>query len=160
MGTTRIDATRPASAPRSGTDRATTGLRQWLRVAGGGGVRSAPAQLLDELEREVALLREENARLKVARERAGERPIDERVRGALLALDRDPTGDGDEPWELLTECMLMRDSLLDACRELERGARELGRRLESIVPGAEGSPAPDPRRHPAALARDDLEGVA
>jgi hypothetical protein len=147
MGTTRIDG---AAEPR---------LRQWLRVAGGG-VRTGPTQLLDELERELALLREENARLKVARERSGEQPIDERVRGALASLERDPASDGDEPWELLTECMLMRDSLLDACRELERGARELRQRLESIVPDAEGSPASESRPHPAALAHDDLEGVA
>jgi hypothetical protein len=157
MGTTSIDAATPASTSRAGTDRtARPRLSAWLRVAGGSSARTTPAQQLDELEREVALLREENARLKVARERAGERPIDERVRGALLALGRDATntGDGDEPWELLTECMLMRDSLLVACRELEHGAHQLRRRLESIVPDAEGPPDAE------ALARDDLEGVA
>jgi hypothetical protein len=112
-------------------------LRRWLRVAGGEGKDATASEQLAELEREVTLLREENARLKVAREHAGDRPVNERVRAALPRREEDP--DGDEPWEILTECMLLRDGLVDACRELERGARELRGRLETLLPNAEGA---------------------
>jgi hypothetical protein len=88
----------------------------------------------------------------VAGERAGERPVNERVRAALPSLAPQDAPDGDEPWELLTECMLLRDGLVDACGELERGARELRRRLESILPGAEGA-------RTEALVSDELEDL-
>lgn len=130
-------------------------LRQWLR-AGGGAQGAAPTELVEQLEQEVALLREENARLRVARERMADRPVNERVRDMLPLLRAKADGDaadGDQPWELLTECMLLRDSLADACWELERGARELRRRLETILPGSEGARA-------EALVSDDLPDAA
>lgn len=131
-------------------------LRRWLRV-NGGAHEDAPTELVEQLEQEVALLREENARLRVARERTADRPVNERVRDMLPLLRAQANGadedDGDEPWELLTECMLMRDSLADACWEIERGARELRRRLESILPGSEGARA-------EALLSDDLQDAA
>jgi hypothetical protein len=135
-----------------GTERARRGrLRGLLRVTGGAVDPAAMAQL-GELEREVALLREENARLKLARERAGERPVNERVRATFPPLPR--TGeeaDGEDPWEVLTEGMLLRDALIDACRELEQGAQELRVRLETLLPGAEGA---------ALRTSENFEGVA
>lgn len=130
-------------------------LRQWLR-ASGGAPGAAPTELVEQLEQEVALLREENARLRVARERMADRPVNERVRDMLplLRANADAGADvGGEPWELLTECMLLRDSLADACWELERGARELRRRLETILSGSEGARA-------EALVSDDLSDAA
>ncbi|HET6449557.1 MAG TPA: hypothetical protein VFG31_10655 [Conexibacter sp.] len=126
-------------------------MRRWLRVSVGGSDSLVPEQL-DELEREVALLREENARLKMGREHARDRPVNERVRAAFATLpsEGDPAGD---PWEVLTECMLLRDSLVDACRELELGAHELRVRLETLLPNAEGTDA-EPRPS------TDFEGVA
>lgn len=136
MGTTRTGASR---------------LRGWLHGAGAA-EDAAPGEAVEQLEREVTLLREENARLKVARERA-DPPVNERVR-AMLAAPRGEGGlDEDEPWEVLTECMLLRDGLVDACRELERGARELRMRLETLLPNAEGE-------DPVARSSDDFEGVA
>lgn len=129
-------------------------LRRWLRAPAGAGQTTAPAALVEELEREVALLREENARLRVARERMAARPVNERVRDTLPLLRAEASADdADEPWAVLTECMLLRDSLADACRELERGARELRRRLEAILPAAEGA-------RPEALVGDDLQDAA
>lgn len=129
------------AAPPHGTERARRGrLRGLLRVSGGADDPAATDQL-GELEREVALLREENARLKLARERAAERPVNERVRAAFPPPPR--TGeeaDGEEPWEVLTEGMLLRDALIDACRELEQGAHELRVRLETLLPSAEDAP--------------------
>lgn len=132
-------------------------LRRWLR-ASGGAAGAAPVELVEQLEQELALLREENARLRVARERTADRPVNERVRDTLLLLRTEQAGaapddGGDEPWELLTECMLLRDGLADACWEIERGARELRRRLESILPGSEGARA-------EVLVSDDLQDAA
>jgi len=143
----------PAGAASAhGMDRARRGgLRGLLRVSGGADDPAATEQL-GELEREVALLREENARLKLARERVGERPVNERVRAAFPPLPR--TGeeaDGEDPWEVLTEGMLLRDALIDACRELEQGAHELRVRLETLLPAAEGA---------ALRASENFEGVA
>jgi len=132
-----------------GTTR--VGLRRWLR--GSGATEEAGSgEAVDQLEREVTLLREENARLKVARERA-DPPVNERVRAMLSAPPGEGGLDADEPWEVLTECMLLRDGLVDACRELERGARELRGRLETLLPNAEGE-------GPVARSSDDFEGVA
>lgn len=129
-------------------------LRRWLRASGSAGQGAVPLEFVEELEREVALLREENARLRVARERTSGRPVNERVRDMLPLLRADAeSDDADEPWALLTECMMLRDSLADACRELECGAREMRRRLESILPAAEGERA-------EALVSDDLRDVA
>jgi hypothetical protein len=122
-----------APAALEGRDRSTRArLRELLRVSGGS-EDTASDELLDELEREVALLREENARLKLAREHADERPVTERVRAAFPPPRGDEEPDGEDPWEALTECMLMRETLLDACRELERGAAELRTRLETLL---------------------------
>jgi len=147
-----MEATGAARAPDDGTDRSPRArLRGWLRVSSGERDTAATEQV-EELERELAILREENARLKVAREHAGDRPVNERVRAAFLALrgEEDPTGDG--PWEVLTECMLLRDGLVDACRELERGAAELRARLETLLPDVK---APVVELRPS----EDFEGV-
>lgn len=136
MGTSRIEAAGAASAS-NGTDRTRRGrLRELLRAAGDAD-DAAAAEQLQELEREVALLREENARLKVAREHAADRPLNELVRAAFEAREAD--ADGDDPWEVLTECMLLRHTLLGACEELERGAGELRVRLETLLAEADGS---------------------
>jgi hypothetical protein len=127
-----------AATASNGRDRSRWGrLRGLVRVSGGD--RDAgPAGQLDELEREVALLREENARLKVARAHAADRLVNERVRAAFPPPRGEDEPGGEDPWEVLTEGMLLRDALVDACRELEQGARELRTRLETLLPGAEG----------------------
>lgn len=142
-----------ARASADGMDRPGRVLGRWLR-APGGERGAAGSEQLEQLEREVVLLREENARLKVAREQAEDRPVNERVRAALLSAHRANELDRDEPWAVLTECMLLRDGLVDACRELERGARELRGRLETILPNAEGTDGGAGTRPSG-----DLEGV-
>lgn len=149
MGTSRTEAAGGAGAP-NGTDRPQRArFRGLLRLAATDDDTAATAQL-EELEREVALLREENARLKVARMHADERLVNERVRALFAAQRTEDTSDGEDAWEVLTECMLLREVLLDACRELERGAGELRTRLETLLADAVGAASPD----------SDLEGVA
>jgi len=158
MGDSRQGAAEAALATVEGMDRSPgTRLRSWLRASGGEKDAGA-VQQLEQLECEVALLREENARLKVGREHVRDRPVNERVRAALPALGGRDDPDGDEPWAVLTECMLLRDELADACRELERGARELRGRLETLIPDAEGTSVGEGVR-PEARTRSDFEGV-
>jgi hypothetical protein len=121
MGTTTLD--------RSSEGR----WLRWFRAAGGTAPPSAQEQRLEELESELALLREENARLKVKQQQPGMRPLQERVR-ELLPPGGAPDRDDDEPWELLTSCLMLRDGLIDACREIEQGMRETRRRLDAILP--------------------------
>lgn len=142
MGTSTID--------RMGSPR----WARWFRAAGGAAQSSTQSRHLDELESELALLREENARLKVKQERPGARSVNERVRELLPPAGEEGTG-SDEPWELLTQALMLRDGLLDACHEIELSMRELRRQLDAILPAGEGQvEAPTP------LLRDDLESVA
>jgi len=130
-----------AASASNGTNRPRRGrLRELLRASGGGDDAS-DAEQLEELEREIALLREENARLKVAREHAADRPVNELVRAAFRSHG-EAEADGEDPWEVLTECMLMRHTLLDACQELERGAGELRVRLQTLLADAEDAVSP------------------
>jgi hypothetical protein len=128
-----------ATAPECGERSRRARLRGLLRAAGGRDEATSDGHA-EELEQEIALLREENARLKLAREHAEDRPLNERLRAALAAAGNggETDSDGEEPWEVLTECMLLRETMLDACRELERGAAELRTRLETLL--NDGSP--------------------
>src|SRR4051794_9914593 len=104
MGTTRMGAG-AAAAPGGGTGRVPRSrLRGWLHSAGAA-EDGASGEAVEQLECEVTLLREENARLKVARERA-DPPVNERVRAMLSSPRGEGSLEADEPWEILTECML------------------------------------------------------
>lgn len=128
----------------------------WLRSLGAATRRtpqSTHARLVEELEIELSLLREENMRLKMKHQRARDRPVHERVH-ELLPHRADGATDG-EPWELLADCWLLRDDLTDACREIERSVRETRKRLESLaLDGERGSAPTDQTTH------DSLEHVA
>jgi hypothetical protein len=123
-------------------------------MAGGGSSPAMHGERLEEIESELALLREENARLKVRQERRGGRSVHERVR-ELLPAAHGQEADADEPWELLAQCLMLRDGLLDACREIELGMRETRRRLDAILPEEER-----PAEAPTPLRSDELESVA
>ena len=127
-----MEAAGAVAAPAGRGRSARARLRELLR---GSSDDAAPDEQLEQLEREVALLREENARLKLGREHADDRPVNERLRAAFAAASSggEADGDGEDPWEVLTECMLLRETMLDACRELERGAAELRTRLETLL---------------------------
>jgi hypothetical protein len=105
----------------------------WLRSLGATGRRtpqSAQARVVEELEIELSLLREENTRLKLKHQRARDRPVHERVH-ELLPHRAEGAADG-EPWELLADCWRLREDLTDACREIERSVRATRKRLESL----------------------------
>jgi hypothetical protein len=129
-------------------------LRARLRPSG---AASPVEQRLEELEAELVLLREDNARL--AAEQA--RPANPgRIVEQLRAVSAVPTSrevEADDAWEQMTEALVTRELLLGVCVELERLGARLRERLESghSVPepavfqlgpagnGSPGLPSPD-----------------
>ena len=154
-------ATAPDLAKASAARRRGVGQLWPFRVSGEAAHRSAQAIFVEELEMELELLREENARLKIERHRSPDAgAVIERVRG----LSSEP-GDGTPlaagSFGVRVECLLMREGLLDACREIGRAMEEMQYRLSllslgsdagSVIPSVgqaiEGTPAgPQPREH-------------
>lgn len=100
-----------------------------------GGSAAGEDAAIEELEMELALLREENARLKVEQHRppdAGR--IVERMRHLAdeLALEGASTTGGEEQ-QAAAECLTIRDGLLHACQEIQQVTRAMRERL-SVLP--------------------------
>lgn len=96
-----------------------------LRLGVSGGARSAAEDptALEELETEVALLREENAWLKVERQRPPDLGrILERAR-SLAQAEEDPAQ--------------QREGLLAACGEIKQAVQRVGQRLSGLTIAAE-----------------------
>jgi hypothetical protein len=94
-----------------------------------------------DLQLQVMLLREENARLKAGRHRPSDvgTMIDE-----LRLVASEEEGDLlDDAWSLLSECLVIREGLAQACVEIENAVGSVRQRLATLVVRIEG------------LARDD-----
>jgi hypothetical protein len=101
--------------------------RRRMEQRGPGGAES-----VEEAFAELVLLREENARLKAARHQL---PSFGRVVGQMRALPA--PGDeaaqaADEAAEMLAEVVVMRESLLQVCEELERAMASVRARLHGL----------------------------
>jgi len=101
-----------------------------------GGLRAAPAQPPTDLEAEVTLLREDNARLKAAQHRPADLgSVLEKVRALPGAGPEAGQGDlGDDAAQMLAEGLVLRDSLLAVCVELSQSIASLEARLRSLPP--------------------------
>ncbi|MFY9265260.1 MAG: hypothetical protein WAO61_07520 [Solirubrobacterales bacterium] len=120
----------------------------------------------DSVAAELALLREENAYLRM---KAAARPNVGRATAMISELDpSSPEGTADnDGWTILAESLVIRDTLIDACRELVAATSQLEHRLTSLAlpanAGAAGQgPPPEPPiiSAPPARFRDDApEGV-
>jgi hypothetical protein len=89
------------------------------------------------LEAEVVLLREENARLKAARHQqnnVGE--LLERAR-ALRAEEVDRGNLADETSQMLVEGLVIRESLIEICHEIERAMVVFEARLDALALAAD-----------------------
>jgi hypothetical protein len=121
--------------------------------------RTAETEALDQtgeplavLHAEVLLLREENARLRGAQHQRAELA---RLLGRARALPdtaSDTAGDtdtdtlGDEAAQMLIDGLVIRESLLELCEEIERAMVGFGARLEALAsPAVEQVIAPLPR---------------
>ena len=110
--------------------------------------RAGPDDSLAELHSELVLLREENARLKAAEHEGPD--IDgllARARSLSAARD-DDAGVADETTRVLVEGLVIRESLLEICRQIERVMISFEARLRALPGGQDADAAlRPPRRH-------------
>ena len=105
------------------------------------GLRGA-GEPLASVHAELVLLREENARLKAAQHRRADvSRLLERARSLPGAADSD--GASDDTAQLLFDGLVIRESLLEICREIERAMVAFEAKLDALAatPGERPSPA-------------------
>jgi hypothetical protein len=94
----------------------------------------ADGELLEALQAEILLLREENAQLRIKLERAPELgDVVEQMR-AMTARGPTQKDAGDHAWHLLTEGLTMRDALVDLCQMTREAMEALEGRLRQLDP--------------------------
>ncbi len=119
---------------------------------------------LGELEAEITLLREENARLKVERHRPADAGhVIERMRSIRpeFATAR-PDGEtaSPPPAQVIAECLAVRNGLLEACQEVQRAMQGIRGRLGALagdMQGRAGDRALPPRLAASAVEAMDIE---
>jgi hypothetical protein len=117
------------------------GFRRRLeRFKGLAETHELPGSLADEAELrlQLMLLREENARLKAARHQPPSpgTAID-RVR--MLATPATEAEQADDAWSVLADCLVIRESLDQACVEIHRAITSVRDRLDGIADRIDGS---------------------
>ncbi|HEY6888785.1 MAG TPA: hypothetical protein VI300_13425 [Solirubrobacter sp.] len=94
-----------------------------------------PDDSLSELHSELVLLREENARLKAAEHKGPDiEGLLHRARSLSAARD-DDAGMADETTKVLVEGLVIRESLLEICRQIERVMVSFEARLRALPGG-------------------------
>jgi len=123
--------------------------RRFRRVAGTleDDGRPGAGDPLDSVHAELVLLREENARLKAAQHRRADvgRLLD-RAR-SLPAATADSGRAGDDTAQLLFDGLVIRESLLEICREIERAMVAFEAKLDALATAAvdrPGTPVAEP----------------
>jgi hypothetical protein len=118
------------------------GRRRFRRVAGtlDDDGRPGAGDPLDSVHAELVLLREENARLKAAQHRRADvgRLLD-RAR-SLPAATADSGGASDDTAQLLFDGLVIRESLLEICREIERAMVAFEAKLDALATAAVDRP--------------------
>jgi len=116
--------------------------RRFRRVAGTleDDGRPGAGDPLDSIHAELVLLREENARLKAAQHRRADvgRLLD-RAR-SLPAATADSGGASDDTAQLLFDGLVIRESLLEICREIERAMVAFEAKLDALATAAVDRP--------------------
>jgi hypothetical protein len=109
------------------------GRRRFRRRASARGAHPAQADSLQEALAELALLREENARLSAAaHEPASLGRLVARTRALAVARNDGDGDDGDDAAQMLIDGVVLRESLLDVCGELERSIAAVKARLDGF----------------------------
>jgi hypothetical protein len=122
-----------ASAPADAAEapRRDTALRRVFSLGVSEGVATPGDAAQGELEMELALLREENARLKVERHRpADPGRIIERMRNLRQEPGAVPADDGLS--RSIVECLALRDGLLEACQEIQQAMQGMQSRIGTL----------------------------
>lgn len=117
-----------------------------LRFGVSDGARSPSGEMaaMEELETELALLREENARLKVERHRPADAGhVIERMRSIRPESSSSEQRDGEvahpaQSAQAIAECLAMRDGLMAACQEVQLAMQGIRTRLGSLAGDIQG----------------------
>jgi hypothetical protein len=104
--------------------------------------RSVIGEPIASVHAELVLLREENARLKAAQHRRADvsRLLDRARSLPTAAADRD--GASDDTAQLLFDGLVIRESLLEICREIERAMVAFEAKLDALASAAVDRPGP------------------
>jgi hypothetical protein len=125
------------------------GRRRFRRTAGtlDDDGRAGAGEPLASVHAELVLLREENARLKAAQHRRADvsRLLD-RAR-SLPAAAADSGGASDDTAQLLFDGLVIRESLLEICREIERAMVAFEAKLDALVAAAVDRPSVPAAEH-------------
>jgi hypothetical protein len=125
----RSSTSAPADAAEA--PRRDTALRRVFSLGVSEGVATPGDAAQGELEMELALLREENARLKVERHRpADPGRIIERMRNLRQEPGAVPADDGLS--RSIVECLALRDGLLEACQEIQQAMQGMQSRIGTL----------------------------
>lgn len=122
----------PADVAAATVRRRRAALSRLVRLGVSDGTKSSTSEaVLGELEMELALLREENARLKVERHRRPDpgRIID-RMRDLREGSHFEQTDD--EVSRGMVECLSLRDCLLEACQEIQQAMQGMQSRIGTL----------------------------
>lgn len=133
--------TTPASAAqRADAPRRRAALARVLRMGVSDGAKTSSGDMaaMSELETELALLREENAQLKVARHRPADAGhVIERMRSLRLQSPAEPQAGASAPpaqaAQAIAECLAMRDGLMGACSEVQQAMQGIRGRLGALA---------------------------
>ena len=123
------------------------GRRRFRRVGALAVDERGAGEPLASVHAELVLLREENARLKAAQHRRADvsRLLD-RAR-SLPAAAADSDGASDDTAQLLFDGLVIRESLLEICREIERAMVAFEAKLDALATAAVDRPGPAPAEH-------------
>ena len=139
----------PDLEPRRAADDADEPRRRFGRRTDRGDGAGGDGERLAALHAELLLLREENARLKAAQHQRGDigRLIGRARALSSAEIDRDSMSDDTE--QLLVEGLLIRESLSEICREIERSMVAFEAKLDALAAVTAGrSRAPHPLATP------------
>jgi hypothetical protein len=134
MSVTDAEAAERASDDEFHGEPASRFRRRLERFKGLAETHELPGSLDDEseLRLQLMLLREENARLKASRHQPPSpgTAID-RVR--MLATPATEAEQADDAWSVLADCLVIRESLDQACVEIQRAISSVRDRLDGIT---------------------------
>jgi hypothetical protein len=129
-------------SPSADAQRRRAALARLLRMGVSDGAKSSSGDTagMDELETELALLREENAQLKVERHRPADvGHVIERMRSLRLHLPgeqqqaEESASSSSQDMRTAAECVTMRDGLMQACHEVQQAMQGIRGKLGALA---------------------------
>jgi hypothetical protein len=134
---TSQDQLAPGAGPELMTDEANRAERQrpqpFKRFRSIGSRSGVEASHIERIEADLVLLREENARLRFERaQRPDAGSTIERLK-ALSAAEPPSVDRRDAAWHLISEALVMREVLIDVCKEIGQMTITLQTRLNNLT---------------------------